>query len=73
MAGTVAHHRGNEMFRLTIETDNAAFERGNRGGEIARILHALAGKIEADTLDLPESGPLTDHNGNTVGRWGVTP
>jgi len=34
------------MFILKVKTDNAAFEPGSRGMELARILHGLAETIE---------------------------
>lgn len=54
------------MFSLAIETNNAAFE-DNSVPEIARILRALAAKLEA--MGAPAVGPyrLLDMNGNKVG------
>lgn len=61
------------QFNLTIHCDNAAFdpegETTGEGPEVARILRALADRIE----DAADSTPgallaLRDVNGNTVGR-----
>ena len=53
------------MFKLTIETDNAAFAY-DAGPEIARILRKLAdyterGMVDNDTIN------LRDYNGDKVG------
>jgi hypothetical protein len=53
------------MFTLTITTDNAAFEEDARG-EVARILRALATRIDDGSETL---GGLYDGNGNRVGRF----
>lgn len=61
------------MFRLTIETENAAFEE-TPASEIARILRGLAEKLERDGVpDGPDNcWRLRDVNGNTVGTaWGA--
>ena len=50
--------------RITINTDNAAFEQ-DRDFEVARILQAAARHIEV-TGDY--SWPLRDANGDTVGK-----
>lgn len=55
------------MFKLTIDTGNAAFEDEGKGCEIARILRAIADKVENGA----ESGKAVDLNGNTVGRFEV--
>lgn len=51
---------------ITIGTGNAAFDSGNKGREIARILRELADKIEeyGDAY----GATLRDINGNTVGH-----
>lgn len=56
------------MFRLTIETVNAAFDDAP-ASEIARILRDLADKLERDgvPMDGRENWRLRDVNGNTVG------
>lgn len=53
-----------KQFRLNIDTDNAAFEDGNREAEIARILTDLAEKLEIGH-HMPRY--LRDGNGNAVG------
>jgi hypothetical protein len=52
------------MFKLTIRTDNAAFE-DDPGAECARILRDVATAIERGT----RGAPLHDINGNQVGRF----
>ena len=47
------------MFKLTISTDNAAFE-GDPGREIGRILRDVADAVE----DGRRSGTCRDANGN---------
>jgi len=51
-------------FRLTIKTENAAFE-DNPIGEVARILKDAARRVEGGET----SGGLRDANGNTVGSF----
>ena len=63
---------------IAIDTDNAAFGDHPLGpmGEVARILHALATRLEYDSVMNPGGGihyqPLTLHdlNGNAVGTAG---
>jgi hypothetical protein len=50
---------------ITIKTDNAAFQDGNKDAEVARILRALADKIASGRIHL---GELHDINGNKVGK-----
>ena len=52
------------MFKLTIRTDNAAFENG-AATETARILRKIAKQIEDGELE----GNARDFNGNTVGSY----
>lgn len=52
------------VFRLEIETENAAFT-DNVEGEIVAILRALIHKLETKGMD---DYPLMDSNGNKVGR-----
>ena len=54
-------------FNLNLNTDNAAFE-DNEGAETARILRALADRLEDSTFD-NDNGMwlLRDSNGNAVG------
>ncbi len=54
-------------FKLTIETDNAAFEEG-REEEVARILHDVAKHLETGHDDFTQYRTLRDINGNDVGR-----
>jgi hypothetical protein len=55
---------------LTIETDNAAFQDGQLGPELGRILHNVAERV----IKLAAYGPHIDGrpvdiNGNTVGSF----
>ena len=52
-------------FKLSICTDNAAFE-GDENAEVARILRGLADRLEGASPD--EYYPLRDVNGNKVGE-----
>lgn len=56
--------------RITFETSNAAFEEDKRG-ECARIIRAIADKLEAGEY----TGNVRDVNGNKIGTWhyGPTP
>lgn len=57
---------------LTIDaTDNAAFD-GNEGPEVARIVRAAADRLGEWVSLSPDSFPLRDANGNTVGRVEIT-
>jgi hypothetical protein len=56
------------MFKLEIETDNAAFDDPYH--EIARILRWAAKRIEATQTD---AGRLVDYNGNSVGSFEYKP
>lgn len=58
------------MLKLTIATGNSAFDDGQRGAELARILRDIANSIErngddADGMDLC----IRDANGNRVGGF----
>jgi len=55
--------------RLTLEIkmDNSAFDDGNNGYEVARILTTLAAKSRDGVLRSGDLSLLTDINGNTVG------
>jgi hypothetical protein len=53
------------MFKIEIETDNAAFA-DHAPSEVARILRALADNLD-HCHDLPAHAPLYDQNGNKVG------
>ena len=55
------------MFSLQISTDGSAFE-GFSGHEVARLLRALAKKVESgEEVD----GVLFDVNGNRCGEWAL--
>ena len=56
------------MFKLTIETGNAAFEQ-ECAYECARILRQVADALQSGT----RGAPLYDFNGNRVGRFDLTP
>lgn len=59
------------MFRLEIETTNAAFgddPGADRERELARILREVAARAETGQT----SGAVHDYNGNTVGTWKLT-
>lgn len=53
-------------FRVTIDTDNAAFQ--DDYNEVGRILRDVADRIEEGSADLRDGIALRDLNGNTVGR-----
>ena len=60
---------------LVLRMGNAACEGPDCGSEVARILHALAGRVEewhADNFRIAEPIVLRDVNGNTVGECVVT-
>jgi hypothetical protein len=61
---------GSEMFKLEIETANAAFTNSDQDAEFetARILREIASKLESGT----RSGKCVDGNGNTVGDWTIS-
>lgn len=56
------------MFRLNLETGNAAFDDDHLT-EIARILRDVADKVEHGT----NSGKVFDLNGNSVGEFVFSP
>lgn len=58
------------VFTVKFDTDNAAFEDGQRDSEIVRILLSIAARIERDGC----SGfceTIRDANGNDVGRFAL--
>lgn len=57
-------------FTLNIATGNSAFQDGDCGIELARILRKLANRVEKETGPVMVYNPLTvtDSNGNKVGR-----
>ena len=52
-------------FRLTIDTDNAAFDE-HPAFELARLLMAVAAEVEAPH---GHTRSILDINGNRVGSW----
>lgn len=61
--------KGPEMFTLTIDTANDAFNDAPER-ELARILRNVADKLE--TVGTGNRAPVRDVNGNTVGRWEIS-
>lgn len=63
------------MFTLSIHTDNAAFDGDDMRPELARILRAVADRIESGNVDAYTDYAAKDVNGNTVGtfRWDDRP
>ena len=63
-------------FALQFDIDNAAFE-ASPATEVARILLETAQSVAAFEVSISigvESGyPVRDGNGNTIGKWSVTP
>lgn len=55
------------MFKLSMKTDNAAFQECGVGPEVARILRLIAKAIENGQT----GGNARDGNGNTVGTWSL--
>lgn len=53
------------MFKVKLETGNAAFDGDDKPVEIARILRQIAERVENGQ----KSGPIHDINGNRVGRY----
>lgn len=57
------------MFKLTIETTNAAFtEDGDACGELSRLLRGVSERVEEGVT----SGLIRDTNGNRVGSFETT-
>lgn len=56
---------------ITVEMDNAAFE-DNNGTEAARILRAIATRIDGMNWPAGDVAPCIDINGNVVGTAKVT-
>ena len=55
------------MFKLEINTGNAAFEEPYKEIEVCRILEEIKRRIE----DGHTYGKLIDINGNNVGKWSL--
>ena len=53
------------MIKITINTDNEAFQGVTERYEVARILRVLADKVEVYDID---DYSLFDSNGNKVGK-----
>lgn len=62
------------MITITIKTDNAAFDDGNRAHEVVRILRTLADKLDGTGVLRGGCMPASvyDRNGNTVGTVTLT-
>lgn len=61
------------QFSVTITTDNAAFGE-DLGGEVARLLRAIADRAECGIAEhRPFVLPVRDANGNTVGEFSFIP
>ena len=52
-------------YSINIDCGNAAFDDGNIGNELARILRKEAERLELECT--PRGAPLRDINGNKVG------
>ena len=62
---------------IDIEMDNDAFNAGDSGYEVAKILTKLASKsMESNGLEIDYLGegeqPIKDSNGNKCGHWIIT-
>lgn len=57
--------------RISIKCDNAVFDEGNNGAEVARILRDIADRIADRALLECRAFPLHDGNGNKVGNYDV--
>jgi hypothetical protein len=61
-----------EKVTIEIETGNAAFDEGDSGYEVARILRKLANEFENYDPATLGGRILFDYNGNKVGGVKVT-
>lgn len=59
-------------FTLEVDCDNAAFDDGNHGAEVARILRQVAEHVEHTASGVRFDVPLFDINGNQVGSAALT-
>lgn len=59
------------MFKLSFDTDNAAFEDDPRP-EVARILRNLEAKVW-EWEGYGKFQNIYDSNGNTIGTWKLNP
>jgi hypothetical protein len=58
--------------KIEFSLDNSAFEDENAGSEVARILYALAGRIESyhqRDFEVDFGAAILDINGNRIGEW----
>ena len=60
------------IFSLSIELSNAAFDNGDAGSEVARLLRELAARVDGDDFRHACAGRIHDISGNTVGHWHQT-
>jgi hypothetical protein len=58
------------MIRITIKTDNAAFQDGNKAAELARILREMAANLDESACF--RFCKVYDVNGNDVGAVTLT-
>ena len=56
------------MFTLSFDMDNAAFDAEDAPEECARILRRVVYRLDAGDTH----GLVADVNGNTVGSWKIT-
>ena len=63
------------MFKLEINTDNAAFHEPSRLSPdqflVAWELRRILSKVSLDLADWKTSGKCVDINGNVVGEWSL--
>lgn len=59
------------MMKITIATDNAAFEDDDMRPEVARLLRKIADQVESGQDDLPVERVVMDSSGNRVGSWSL--
>jgi hypothetical protein len=61
------------MFKLEIETDNAAFDgSANLEAELSRLLRSVAEKIRRHGIERGPNYVLQDINGNKVGFFDLS-
>lgn len=60
-------------FILRINMDNAAFNDGNEGAELARILRSIVEAIEGHGAAPQCFQNVRDINGNIVGQYAAKP
>ena len=57
---------------IRVDLGNAAFHDAPGGIELARILRALADRLDGDSIGKNDCRPLIDSNGNRVGEYRTT-